>query len=191
MGGRTPQDGHQGLRRDRATERSFRHPLDYGGEIPAIFQRADLVVLPYREIDQSGVAFTALAFGRPLLLSDAGGSQTSLELGAARIVPAGDAVALGMALREILDDEATREEMGAVTRTAATVHFRGNGSRRRPRPCIARSAPIAPAEPPSKRGLSHAVRSLPLATLIMSRIESSSIERPSEPARTSRSLRLR
>ena len=34
--------------------------------------RADLVVLPYREIDQSGVLFTALAFGSPLLLSDVG-----------------------------------------------------------------------------------------------------------------------
>ena len=31
--------------------------------------RADLVVLPYREIDQSGVLFTALAFGTPLLLT--------------------------------------------------------------------------------------------------------------------------
>ena len=29
-------------------------------ELPAYFQRADLVVLPYREIDQSGVLFTAL-----------------------------------------------------------------------------------------------------------------------------------
>ena len=39
----------------------------------ACFARADLVVLPYREIDQSGVLFTALAFGKPLLLSDVGG----------------------------------------------------------------------------------------------------------------------
>ena len=39
----------------------------------AYFRRADLVVLPYREIEQSGVLFTALAFGKPLLLSDVGG----------------------------------------------------------------------------------------------------------------------
>ncbi|MEA2142776.1 MAG: hypothetical protein QOI64_1206, partial [Solirubrobacteraceae bacterium] len=31
-------------------------------EVAAYFRRADLVVLPYREIDQSGVLFTALAF---------------------------------------------------------------------------------------------------------------------------------
>ena len=38
-------------------------------EVAAYFRRADLVVLPYREIDQSGVLFTALAFGAPLVLS--------------------------------------------------------------------------------------------------------------------------
>ena len=40
-------------------------------EIPAFFRRADVVVLPYREIDQSGVLYTALAFARPLVLSAA------------------------------------------------------------------------------------------------------------------------
>ncbi len=40
---------------------------------PRLFARADLVVLPYREIDQSGVAFTALGTGTPLLASAVGG----------------------------------------------------------------------------------------------------------------------
>src|SRR5215210_8230086 len=31
-------------------------------EIPAFMRRADLVVLPYRNIEQSGVLYTALAF---------------------------------------------------------------------------------------------------------------------------------
>ena len=56
--------------------------------------RADLVVLPYREIDQSGVLFTALAFGKPLLLSDVGGFPEIAATGAARTFPAGDAAAL-------------------------------------------------------------------------------------------------
>src|SRR3712207_8108971 len=43
-----------------------------GGEAAAFFRRADLVVLPYREIEGSGVLATALAFGRPLLLTDVG-----------------------------------------------------------------------------------------------------------------------
>jgi glycosyltransferase involved in cell wall biosynthesis len=73
-------------------------------ELPAYFQAADLVVLPYREIDQSGVLFTALAFGKPLLLSDVGGFPEIAASGAARTFPAGDAGALGAALRELLDD---------------------------------------------------------------------------------------
>ncbi len=60
-------------------------------ELPAYFRRADLVVLPYREIDQSGVLFTALAFGKPLLLSDVGGFPEIAATGAARTFPAGDA----------------------------------------------------------------------------------------------------
>ena len=75
-------------------------------ELPAYFRRADLVVLPYREIDQSGVLFTALAFGKPLLLSDVGGFPEVAATGAARLFPAGDAGALRDALRELLDDPA-------------------------------------------------------------------------------------
>jgi glycosyltransferase involved in cell wall biosynthesis len=89
------------------------------GELPAFFARADLVVLPYREIDQSGVLFTALAFGKPLLLSDVGGFPEIGAHGAARIFPAGDAGALRSALRELLDDGEALAEMGARSRAAA------------------------------------------------------------------------
>jgi glycosyltransferase involved in cell wall biosynthesis len=82
-------------------------------ELPAYFRAASLVVLPYREIDQSGVLFTALAFGRPLLLSDVGGFPEMAATGAARIVPAGDPVALHEALVALLDDPAALREMAA------------------------------------------------------------------------------
>ena len=88
-------------------------------ELPAYFQRADLVVLPYREIDQSGVLFTALAFGKPLLLSDVGGFPEVASTGAARIVPAGDPVALREALQELLGDPAALAAMAARAREAA------------------------------------------------------------------------
>ena len=61
---------------------------------PRYFRRADLVVLPYREIDQSGVLFTALAFGAPLLLSAVGGFREVAAHGAAALVAPGDAAAL-------------------------------------------------------------------------------------------------
>ncbi len=88
-------------------------------ELPAYFTRADLVVLPYLEADQSGVLFTALAFGKPLLLSDVGGFPEVAATGAARAVPAGDSAALGEALRELLADPAARSAMAERARAAA------------------------------------------------------------------------
>lgn len=87
-------------------------------ELPAYFERADLVVLPYLQADQSGVLFTALAFGKPLLLSDVGGFPEMADTGAARIVPAGDAHALGQALRELLHNRAALTEMCVKARAA-------------------------------------------------------------------------
>jgi glycosyltransferase involved in cell wall biosynthesis len=92
-------------------------------ELPAYFQRADLVVLPYREIDQSGVLFTALAFGKPLLLSDVGGFPEIAATGAARIVPAGDAGALRGALEELLSDPVALAELASRARDAAAGQY--------------------------------------------------------------------
>ncbi len=88
-------------------------------ELPGYFRRADLVVLPYREIDQSGVLFTALAFGKPLLLSDVGGFPEIAATGAARTVPAGDPAALHEALRELLGDPAALATLADRARDAA------------------------------------------------------------------------
>ncbi|MGD0981180.1 MAG: glycosyltransferase family 4 protein, partial [Solirubrobacteraceae bacterium] len=70
-------------------------------ELAACFRRADLVVLPYREIEQSGVLATALAFAKPILASDVGGFREVADAGAARLVPAGDVPALHQALVEL------------------------------------------------------------------------------------------
>jgi glycosyltransferase involved in cell wall biosynthesis len=96
-------------------------------EILALMRRASLVVLPYREIDQSGVAFTALGAGVPLLLSDAGGFPEIAATGAARTVPAGDPVALGGALGELLADPATLAAMAERARAAAAGEYAWEG----------------------------------------------------------------
>ena len=90
-------------------------------EIPAYFRRADLVVLPYREIDQSGVLYTALAFGKPLVLSAVGGFVEVAERhGAARLVPPGDEEALAAAIAELLGDDDARARLAdAAARAAA------------------------------------------------------------------------
>jgi glycosyltransferase involved in cell wall biosynthesis len=88
-------------------------------ELGAYFRRADLVVLPYRDIDQSGVLFTALAFSRPMLLSDVGGFPEVAATGAARTFGAGDAAALHRELVELLGDPAAREGLAEAARAAA------------------------------------------------------------------------
>jgi glycosyltransferase involved in cell wall biosynthesis len=100
-------------------------------ELTACFHRADLVVLPYREIDQSGVAFTALGAGVPLLLSDVGGFPEIAATGAARTFPAGDSAALGEALRELLGDPGALAAMGARARAAASGQYSWDAVARR------------------------------------------------------------
>ena len=92
-------------------------------EIPAFMRRADVVVLPYRNIEQSGVLYTGLAFGRPLVLSAVGGFPEIAERGAARLVPPGDPTALAVTLNELLADRAVRDELAdAATEAAATTY---------------------------------------------------------------------
>jgi glycosyltransferase involved in cell wall biosynthesis len=85
-------------------------------EAVAIFRRADVVTLPYREIDQSGVLFTALAFAKPLVLSTVGGFG---EIDTAVHVAPGDAAALGEALQGLIEDPDGRARLSAAAAQAA------------------------------------------------------------------------
>jgi glycosyltransferase involved in cell wall biosynthesis len=89
------------------------------GEIPAIFRRAEVVVLPYRDAEHSGVLYAGLAFGKPMVLSAVGGFPEVAATGAARLVPPGDATALASALSELTADLAARELLAAAAREAA------------------------------------------------------------------------
>ncbi len=92
-------------------------------EIPAIMRRADLVVLPYRDAEHSGVLYAALAFGKPLVLSAVGGFPEVAAQGAARLVPPEDPAALAAALADLLADESARAELGkAAARAAAGAY---------------------------------------------------------------------
>ena len=88
-------------------------------EIPAIFRRADLVVLPYRDAEHSGVLYTGLAFGKPLVLSTVGGFPELAPTGAARLVAPEDPAGLATALSELAADPAARERLAAAAREAA------------------------------------------------------------------------
>jgi glycosyltransferase involved in cell wall biosynthesis len=95
-------------------------------EEQALFERADIVVLPYHRSDRfgfSGVLATALGYGKAIVLSDVGGLSEVADEGAARLVPPGDADALHAALAELLSDPAGRERLAAAaTHAAATTY---------------------------------------------------------------------
>jgi glycosyltransferase involved in cell wall biosynthesis len=93
------------------------------GELAGAFRAASLVVLPYREIDQSGVLFTALAFGKPMLLTRVGGFPEIAATGAAALVEPGDADALATELRALLEDPARLARMAAASEAAAAGEY--------------------------------------------------------------------
>jgi glycosyltransferase involved in cell wall biosynthesis len=89
-------------------------------ELPAFFRRADLLVLPHRTVDVSGVLFAGLAFGKPMVLSGVGGFRELVEdHGAARLVPPGDSAALADAIGSLLADPGERERLAERARAAA------------------------------------------------------------------------
>ncbi len=92
-------------------------------EIPALFERADIVALPYTDAEQSGVLYTALAFGKPIVVSDAGGFPEVAALGGARMVPAGEVEPLASALGELLADEDQRRRLAEAATALAAGHY--------------------------------------------------------------------
>ncbi len=89
-------------------------------EIPPILRRAGIVVLPYRDVEHSGVLYAALAFAKPLVLSAVGGFPEVADQGAARLVPPEDPQALAGTLSELLTDEAARSDLAQAATRAAT-----------------------------------------------------------------------
>ena len=100
-------------------------------EIPAIFRAADLVVLPYLDAEHSGVLYTGLAFGKPLILSAVGGFPEVAATGAARLVEPGDTAALAAALEELASDGEARTRLAAAAVAAAAGPYSWEEAARR------------------------------------------------------------
>jgi glycosyltransferase involved in cell wall biosynthesis len=103
-------------------------------ELPAFFRRAEIVVLPYartERLDQSGVLATALAFGKPLVLSNVGGFSEIAEAGAALLVPPDDPRALAAQLQALLGDPAARAALASGASAAAAGPYSWDEAARR------------------------------------------------------------
>jgi glycosyltransferase involved in cell wall biosynthesis len=88
-------------------------------ETATLFRGATVVVCPYRDATQSGVIQTALAFGVPVVASNAGGLAEYVVPGKTGIVvPAGDVHATADGICRVLNDPAYRLSLTEGIRSA-------------------------------------------------------------------------
>jgi glycosyltransferase involved in cell wall biosynthesis len=93
-------------------------------ELPAFFRRADVVALPHRNVDVSGVLFAGLAFGKAMVMSDVGGFRELVEdHGAGVLTPPGDREALAHTISRLLADPDERRALEARATEAAAGPF--------------------------------------------------------------------
>jgi len=82
-------------------------------QIPSLFKRASIVVLPYTQASQSAVVPVAYAFEKPVVTTNVGCLPDVVEDGrTGLIVPPRDSSALAEALLRLLHDDDLRKSMG-------------------------------------------------------------------------------
>lgn len=86
------------------------------GELAACFDAAQVAVLPYREIEQSGVLATAVAFGVPTIATAVGAFPEAAEFGAVSTVPPSDEAALAGEITRLLESDSARAALAAGAR---------------------------------------------------------------------------
>jgi glycosyltransferase involved in cell wall biosynthesis len=88
--------------------------------VPSYFEAASVVALPYRAIDQSGVAVAALTMGRAVVATRIAGLAELVEEGeCGLLVPVGDVEGLAAALERLLTDEGLRQRFARNARRYA------------------------------------------------------------------------
>lgn len=100
--------------------------LEYipSGEVYRYFEAADLVILPYHHFDsQSGIGSTAVAFRKPLIVTEVGGLP-DLVKNQHYVVPPGNADILAQRIIECLTDQRQLAAMAAdAEKTAAEISW--------------------------------------------------------------------
>ncbi|MEL7061352.1 MAG: glycosyltransferase family 4 protein [Acidobacteriota bacterium] len=92
-------------------------------DVPRYFAAADLLVMPYRRISQSGVLLLALSLGVPVVATRVGGLPEMLADGEdAILVPPNEPEALADALVRVLGDDALKTRLSAGSRRVAEQH---------------------------------------------------------------------
>jgi len=95
---------------DPRVEFQYRHVPD--GEVPGLYARASVVVLPYRQASQSGVGTNAKVYGRATVVSDLGGLPELVADGSGVTVAPERPDLLAAQLAELLRDPERLAAMG-------------------------------------------------------------------------------
>ena len=81
--------------------------------LDAIYSSATIFVLPYRDIDQSGVLMSIIKYGKPIIASDADGfSEILTHNHNALIFPVDDDIELSKMLIELIEDQKKKYRIG-------------------------------------------------------------------------------
>lgn len=111
--------------RRQADDLGVIHRFEYipFGEVAEFFAAADLLILPYRSISQSGVLYLALALGVPAVATAVGAWPEMLSDGeSALVVPPDSPTELAAAVARALRDPALRSRLADGGRRVAEAH---------------------------------------------------------------------
>jgi glycosyltransferase involved in cell wall biosynthesis len=89
----------------------LRHEHVEEAQVPGLFRSARCVVLPYRQASQSGVGSQAKVYGRPMVVTAAGGLPELVADGSGMVVPPEDAAALASTLVQVLSGQGVAETL--------------------------------------------------------------------------------
>lgn len=93
-------------------------------EIEPLMNLANVVVLPYRTISQSGVLQVAYAFGKPVVATNTGGFPEAVEEGKSGfLVPVEAPKELSEAILKILENPILAKEMGSYAKHLSETRF--------------------------------------------------------------------
>lgn len=92
-------------------------------ELPALFEAATCLVLPYRQASQSGVGSLAMQHGRPVVATRVGGLPELVGEDWGRLVEPEDSEALAAAILEVIGTPGLAERMGRRAAEAVTVEI--------------------------------------------------------------------
>ncbi len=89
-------------------------------EIPVLFEQADVVVFPYKGIDQSGALMTAVHYGTPIVATRVGGFREILQDGThAYLASPEDPIEFAHAMEKVLCDPDVASRMRKAVQSLA------------------------------------------------------------------------